>query len=352
MAASNINRVVITGNLTADPELRSLPSGTSVCKLRVAVQHPPQGRRDRRVGRQAQLLRRHRLGRPGRELRPLPRQGPRRRDRRPPRVARVGERGRATSAPPSTSSPTPVQFLGGRDDAAAAAAAASPRAPTSRSTRATSPRRAAPAAAAPARRPTTTSRSSEASHLHDGQPPRDATCPRWRRPSARATLATGARASSAVAALTVALATDLIGRGRRGVGRLERPRRALAQARRTACPRTGAGRRGREAFGDALAALEQAAFAPSGASPRGDAELGSALDLNVQILLGIGAAAGDRVQSWPALSPAHGEPTVRADAVAASMLAVTAAEIATHLIEVNLLIRSEDDRAGRRAAAL
>ena len=37
MAASNINRVVLTGNLTSDPELRALPSGTSVCKLRVAV---------------------------------------------------------------------------------------------------------------------------------------------------------------------------------------------------------------------------------------------------------------------------------------------------------------------------
>jgi single-strand DNA-binding protein len=37
MAASNINRVIITGNLTSDPELRSLPSGMSVCKLRVAV---------------------------------------------------------------------------------------------------------------------------------------------------------------------------------------------------------------------------------------------------------------------------------------------------------------------------
>jgi single-strand DNA-binding protein len=36
VAASNINRVVMTGNLTADPELRSLPSGTSVCKLRIA----------------------------------------------------------------------------------------------------------------------------------------------------------------------------------------------------------------------------------------------------------------------------------------------------------------------------
>ncbi len=37
MAASNINIVAITGNLTRDPELRSTPSGTSVCKLRVAV---------------------------------------------------------------------------------------------------------------------------------------------------------------------------------------------------------------------------------------------------------------------------------------------------------------------------
>jgi single-strand DNA-binding protein len=36
MAATNINRVVMTGNLTRDPELRSLPSGTSVCSLRIA----------------------------------------------------------------------------------------------------------------------------------------------------------------------------------------------------------------------------------------------------------------------------------------------------------------------------
>jgi single-strand DNA-binding protein len=37
MAASNINRVVLTGNLTRDPELRNLPSGTAVCSLRLAV---------------------------------------------------------------------------------------------------------------------------------------------------------------------------------------------------------------------------------------------------------------------------------------------------------------------------
>ena len=36
MAATNINRVVLTGNLTRDPELRNLPSGTAVCSLRIA----------------------------------------------------------------------------------------------------------------------------------------------------------------------------------------------------------------------------------------------------------------------------------------------------------------------------
>ena len=36
MATTNINRVVMTGNLTRDPELRTTPSGTSVCSLRIA----------------------------------------------------------------------------------------------------------------------------------------------------------------------------------------------------------------------------------------------------------------------------------------------------------------------------
>jgi len=35
--AVNINRVVLTGNLTRDPELKHLPSGTALCSLRIAV---------------------------------------------------------------------------------------------------------------------------------------------------------------------------------------------------------------------------------------------------------------------------------------------------------------------------
>jgi single-strand DNA-binding protein len=36
MSYASINRVVLVGNLTRDPELRELPSGQSVCNLRVA----------------------------------------------------------------------------------------------------------------------------------------------------------------------------------------------------------------------------------------------------------------------------------------------------------------------------
>jgi single-strand DNA-binding protein len=35
--AANINRVVLVGNLTRDPELRQTPNGTAVCSLRIAV---------------------------------------------------------------------------------------------------------------------------------------------------------------------------------------------------------------------------------------------------------------------------------------------------------------------------
>ena len=44
MAASNMNVVVITGNLTRDPELRSTGSGMAVCEHAGRGQLPPQGR--------------------------------------------------------------------------------------------------------------------------------------------------------------------------------------------------------------------------------------------------------------------------------------------------------------------
>ena len=35
--AANIKRVVLVGNLTRDPEMKHLPSGTALCSLRIAV---------------------------------------------------------------------------------------------------------------------------------------------------------------------------------------------------------------------------------------------------------------------------------------------------------------------------
>jgi single-strand DNA-binding protein len=36
---ANINRVILVGNLTRDPELKTLPSGMAVCSLGMAVNH-------------------------------------------------------------------------------------------------------------------------------------------------------------------------------------------------------------------------------------------------------------------------------------------------------------------------
>ena len=78
----NINRVVITGNLTADPELR--PRRAVRRSRGFAWRSIPAGEITRRdMGGEAQLLRRHSVGSPGRELRALPVQGTAGRGRRP-----------------------------------------------------------------------------------------------------------------------------------------------------------------------------------------------------------------------------------------------------------------------------
>ena len=158
MAATNINRVVLTGNLTRDPELRSLQSGMSVCSLRIASNSR---RKDNGEwvdkpnyfsvtvwGAQGENCARFlSKGRPvcidGRlEWREWQGQDGTKRES----VEIVADA---------------VQFLGGRDDAPDGrrrpAATASPRTRTSRRTRRTSRR--SPSARATARRRTTTSRS-------------------------------------------------------------------------------------------------------------------------------------------------------------------------------------------------
>ena len=43
MARPDINRVIITGNLTADPEIRQLPSGTTLGRLRIVTRSRRKG---------------------------------------------------------------------------------------------------------------------------------------------------------------------------------------------------------------------------------------------------------------------------------------------------------------------
>ena len=91
---ANINRVVLVGNLTRDPELRHTPSGMAVCSLRLAVNTR---RKDEATGEWAEKPNYFDItvwGNAGRELRAVPREGPPRRRRRPARVARVGGAGR------------------------------------------------------------------------------------------------------------------------------------------------------------------------------------------------------------------------------------------------------------------
>ena len=145
---ANINRVVLVGNLTRDPELRHTPSGTAVC----SCASPSTRARRTATGewaRQAELLRRHRLGQPGRELRAVPLQGPPGRRSTAASTGASGRRRTAPSARRSRSSPTASSSSAA---AATARAAAQPQ---------FVPAGARPAESAdfPAPPPTTTSRS-------------------------------------------------------------------------------------------------------------------------------------------------------------------------------------------------
>ena len=159
MAASNINRVVLTGNLTRDPELRSLQSGMSVCSLRIASNS-----RRKENGEWVDKPNYFSVtvwGAQGENCAALPVQGPPGLHRRPPGVARVAGPGRHQArVGRDRRRVRPVPGRPRRRAAMAAAAAqttASPRTRTFRRTRRTSLRSPSARATTPPR--TTTSRS-------------------------------------------------------------------------------------------------------------------------------------------------------------------------------------------------
>ena len=84
-----MNSYQATGRLTRDPELRELPSGDSVCEMRLAIDGMGRGGRNA-VGYLDVSL----YGKSGEAAAQGPLQGLARRLRRPPRVPRVGRRQR------------------------------------------------------------------------------------------------------------------------------------------------------------------------------------------------------------------------------------------------------------------
>ena len=137
MAATNINRVVLTGNLTRDPELRSTASGMSVCSLRIASNTRRKNQSTGEWEDKPNFFDVTVWGAQGENCARFLSKG------RPVALdGRLEWREWETQDGNKRQSveivADAVQFLGGRDDGAAAAAAASPRARTSRSTTATS----------------------------------------------------------------------------------------------------------------------------------------------------------------------------------------------------------------------
>jgi methenyltetrahydrofolate cyclohydrolase len=98
-----------------------------------------------------------------------------------------------------------------------------------------------------------------------------------------------------------------------------------------------------EAYAHAFAVLrERDASAPE----RRDETIAAALDQAAQIPLEIGESASD-VAALAALVAQRGEPTLRADAAVAALLALAGARAAATLVEVNLATSTDDQRVER-----
>ena len=91
---ANINRVVLVGNLTRDPELRHTPSGTAVCSLRLAVNTRQKDGETGEWGDKPNYFDITVCGNQGESCAQYLVQGTPGRRRRPPRLARVGGPGR------------------------------------------------------------------------------------------------------------------------------------------------------------------------------------------------------------------------------------------------------------------
>ena len=120
----------------------------------------------------------------------------------------------------------------------------------------------------------------------------------------------------------------------------------MAQAERLRKRITPLAQADADAYEEALAALNL----PSELEPEvRDMAIGQVLGRAVEVPLAI-AEAGADVAVLAAVAAERGTLDRRADAVAAALLAESAAQVAAHLVAVNLIVTPEDDRVLRARA--
>ena len=168
-------------------------------------------------------------------------------------------------------------------------------------------------------------------------------------------LAAGPRRPSAgaAAALAVALAADLLAQVAQRTPAWDGRGGTLAQAdvlRERAISASG---HVAVAYHGLVESLDAAVTNP--ANPPEGTDLGAQLAVAGDVLLEIAETAGD-CAALAVVVAQFGDTVVRADASAAAILAAAAADMACHLVEVNLLASAEEERTDRarllaRAAA-
>jgi methenyltetrahydrofolate cyclohydrolase len=151
-------------------------------------------------------------------------------------------------------------------------------------------------------------------------------------------------AAGSVAALVTAAAAALVAKvARMSASVWEDAEAAAAQAESLRARVTPLAQVDAEVY---AAAVEQLTPTDGPESEQRDFQLGRALTAAADVPLRIADTAAD-VAELAALVAARGSPASRPDAVGAAMLAEASARIAAHLVEVNLAVGGEGERARR-----
>jgi formiminotetrahydrofolate cyclodeaminase len=149
----------------------------------------------------------------------------------------------------------------------------------------------------------------------------------------------------AIAALTGALAAGLVEMAARNSPEWELRGAAIAQARVLRERLVELAPLNDEVYEHALAALRLPDALDGGSR---NELIGSSLERAAAFPLAIAEAASNVAELAAAVSE-EGSPTARADATAASMLALGATRAAAHLVEINLGVQEQDERLHRAA---